>query len=292
MRIEALEVPMRNQPLSPEVLTPFKAPSPQAYDPMSPPVVLDKLRIGDRQIFVVRDDLLTGGTKQRACAPFLRELAEQGSEHFVYASPFSGFAQIALAFSCRQLGLACRLFCEADPRGGEDGKHEFTRLAESFGAEVLLFETLAQAEAAAQEEVRRQPKMIKLPLGFDCEEFRRHLKQQLRLRWAEVLEDIGGSPRQVWLPVGSGTLVKTFQKVLSPEIQIQAVNVHVLRADDQRILDVVNQSRVKVFSARMPFHERAQITPAVPSNAFYDAKLWEFILKFAQDGDLWWNVAR
>ncbi|OQW49146.1 MAG: hypothetical protein A4S09_03525 [Proteobacteria bacterium SG_bin7] len=119
-----------------------------------------------------------------------------------------------------------------------------------------------------------------------------HLRKQLKSKWLEVSGTIGKDPKQIWLPVGSGTLVKTFDQILNSKITIQAVNVHVLPADDKRITELVYKPRVKMISAPMPFHEMAKNLPGVPSNIFYDAKLWEFIEKFSEDGDVWWNVAR
>jgi hypothetical protein len=49
---------------------------------------------------------------------------------------------------------------------------------------------------------------------------------------------------------------------------------------------------VQYFSAEQEFSEMATNRPPVPSNIHYDAKLWSFVKSHAQDGDLWWNVAR
>ncbi|RYZ79617.1 MAG: hypothetical protein EOP06_26860, partial [Proteobacteria bacterium] len=68
--------------------------------------------------FVVRDDLLIGGTKQRAIIPFITELRQQGYDNFFYASPFCGFAQIALATAVQLLGVECTIYCEKAPTGG------------------------------------------------------------------------------------------------------------------------------------------------------------------------------
>lgn len=70
---------------------------------LSPRPVITKLD----GIRVVRDDLLPGGTKQRASAPFIQDMVNIGYSHFVYASPFAGFAQVALAYTCRMLNVRC-----------------------------------------------------------------------------------------------------------------------------------------------------------------------------------------
>jgi hypothetical protein len=59
--------------------------------------VLTPLQIDAGTVHVVRDDLLPGGTKQRAVHAYLRDAIAGGATSFVYASPPPGFAQVALA---------------------------------------------------------------------------------------------------------------------------------------------------------------------------------------------------
>ena len=56
-------------------------------------------------IKVVRDDLLDGGTKRRAFTIYVKSKPE--IDEFVYASPRQGYAQLSLAFACKDLGKKC-----------------------------------------------------------------------------------------------------------------------------------------------------------------------------------------
>jgi hypothetical protein len=103
-----------------------------------PDVVIDTLSVRGQKIYVARDDLLPGGTKQRACIPLLKSLSLQGYKEFIYASPFCGFAQIALAQACFELNLKCQIFCETAAGLPFPARHEFAQIAESFGAKVGL----------------------------------------------------------------------------------------------------------------------------------------------------------
>ena len=260
---------------------------------MSPRVKIDRISFGGKKFFAVRDDFLPGGTKQRACAPFLQEVVKKGQSEFYYASPFAGFAQVALAYTCQQLGLKCVLFCESDPTEKSFGqKHEFTRLAESYGAKISMYSSLAEAEKHATEKARQSHSSFKIPLGFKCAPFTDALEQALRIQWNQVISQIGSVPRRLWLPVGSGTLVSVFERIVSPTTKLMCVDVHVLPAKDLRIISLVKNAKINLFSAPESFKDLAVLPPEIPSNIHYDAKLWQFLVQFGQSEDLWWNVAR
>lgn len=260
----------------------------------SPDAVVERIETSIGAVHVVRDDLLTGGTKQRACAPFLRDLIERGYTSFYYASPFAGFAQVALAYVSGQTGLDCRIFSSMDPNAERacDRKHAFTRLAEDFGAEVTLAETLGEAERLALGASRLSAGAYKIPLGFDCLEFRTHLEIELRRQWSRIVTKLGAPPPRLWVPVGSGTLASVFRRIIGPETTLLCVDVRVLSRDDLRIASLAEDSSVVYRATPEKFHEVSRVATPVPSNSHYDAKLWRFIETEGRDGDLWWNVAR
>src|SRR5688500_15882484 len=114
------------------------------------PTQISRLKTNNGEVVVVRDDLLAGGTKQRACVPFLHDLKARGHRRFVYASPFAGFAQVALSLSCREIGLECRIYAEDDKTALlPQCPHPFTSLAAKAGAEIVLTKSLDQAERLA-----------------------------------------------------------------------------------------------------------------------------------------------
>ena len=255
------------------------------------PVEIDRISLdADRSIFVLRDDLLPAGTKQRAVVPFLRELLKKGIREVVYASPFAGFAQVALAYGCQEVGILCHLFCERDPSQPERRAHSFTELAESWGGRITLTENLAEAEIAARE-LSLSSDAHKIPLGFHCQEFQSHFYRAVSGVLSEARHIIGHLPTRTWLPVGSGTLTQAFRRA-APSMKLCCVDVHVLPPHDLRLQALRALPGTLHYSAALPFAEAAQHLPPVPSNLHYDAKLWAVVQAEAEDGDLWWNVAR
>ena len=261
----------------------------------SPAAVVQPLPLNRARgrVHVVRDDLLEGGTKQRAALPFLAGLQEEGFQEFVYASPFSGFAQIALAVSAQALGLRSHVFAVREPAvGSEPTPHEFSRKARAHGAQLTLAEDLAEASDRAAEYAAADGRRYLVPLGFDHPEFHRHLVAALREQWSHFGRKLPGPPRNVWVPLGSGTLGRAFRQVVPEEIGLDCVNVHVLPDTDARIVSLAALRNVRVHSAEERFAQPARLAAPVPSNRYYDAKLWRFVSDHAEDGDVWWNVAR
>lgn len=256
------------------------------------PLQLDRIHLSsERSIYVVRDDLLPAGTKQRAILPLLRDFQRQGHTHMIYASPFAGFAQVALAYGCHSVGLECTLYCEKDPHQPGTAAHAFTKLAQRWGAKAVITETLAEAEAKA-EELAEKSGGLKIPLGFHCREFQQHFQLAVAEALKNIKRELGFLPKRTWLPVGSGTLTNAFHKVAPDAMELCCVDVHVLHPKDLRLQALRLLPRVQYFSAEQEFSEMATTRPPVPSNVHYDAKLWSFVKNHAQDGDLWWNVAR
>lgn len=258
---------------------------------LSPSPVLTTLNLNSKKTFVVRDDLLPGGTKQRATAPFIQEMQNLGFDHFIYASPFAGFAQVALAYVCQMLHVKCTIIAERDQRFTRDQFHPFSIMARDFGAKLVMVSSLPEAEEFATTISLHQTRKLKIPLGFDCPEFRFHLKETISEAFGLIESEIG-KIKNLWMPVGSGTLVRTFLTALPAHINFKCVNVRVLGAKDPRVHFIKNHEQVTYFEAPMSFHTEASDYPTIPSNSFYDAKLWAFIKEHGQDGDVWWNVAR
>lgn len=252
---------------------------------LSPPVELSVLRTRHGHgIHVVRDDLLTGGTKERALWEYLRG---QNQSEFIYASPFSGYAQIALAYVSKHLGRRCIIIAETDPSTGEF--HPYTIRAKELGAEIFPSRNLGEAEEIARGIATARTGMVKIPLGFDVPEFRNSMARVLSREWERVESTVPTSVKRLWIPVGSGTLASSFLSFLPERIEVKALNVRVLARGDVRIQRL--EKTIDLRHAEMPFKEKARHLPEIPSNLYYDAKIWALLDEEGRPGDVWWNVA-
>ena len=163
-------------------------------------------------------------------------------------------------------------------------------MAKSYGAKVILCDSLAEANEKAQELGRSQRSLTIIPLGFDDPVFRGFLEQEIKAHWQYL--SFSYDIQELWLPVGSGTLLKVFNKVVGHRVKIYGVNVNVLPESDHRISNIINDSKVKYIRCVEKFHQPSQNLPPIPSNLYYDAKLYSHLEKQASHGAFWWNVAK
>ena len=164
-------------------------------------------------------------------------------------------------------------------------------MARTWGAQVTLCADLTEAEERALDYSGKQPSRHKIPLGFDCPEFRGYLAQAFTTEWEKLCRKLRRLPQALWVPVGSGTFATVCRGILSPETTLKCVNVHVLDEFDPRIRRLAAHPGVELVAAPERFSAASRLTPPVPSNRYYDAKLWQFLLSRAEDGDVWWNIA-
>lgn len=266
---------------------------------LSPDVQVEKLRYEQTAVWVAREDLLPGGTKQTACSTLVARLVEKGYDTFIYARPFCGFAQVALAYVCQVLGFGCTLVCERDreckPTKESSPSDRFPRLsklAESYGATLVMADDRTQAERIAIDLASRSQNACKIPLGLDCDIFRTAMTMALQLQWDIIIRKLAFIPSMLWLYIGSGTLTRCFSQVVDSRMtRIRCVDVHILFQEDVRLQPIIADPNIEIFSAHEKFHEPSMNMPPVPSNLFYDAKLWQFLKEQANEDHLWWNVA-
>jgi hypothetical protein len=217
--------------------------------------------VGD--ILVVRDDVLPGGTKSRALSKLLRP-----GKEYVYATPAYGYAQIALAITCRQIGAKATVFVAKRKE-----LHPRTMEAKIAGASIQQVPNgyMNVVKARAREYCETYGATL-LPFGLDFEDMRQALK--------EVALSIKISPSEVWTVAGSGTLSRSLQMAW-PNAKFRAI----------RIGAQCNVGKAVLFTAPEKFEESAKASPPFPSCDNYDAKAWQFIRKYAKPGALFWNVA-
>lgn len=234
------------------------------------PIVVSRCRLKDGRIIrVVRDDLLPAGTKQRA---LLEWMPKQKNKHFVFGSaPATGYAQVALAYVCRELGpeYSIKLFMAK-----RKVLHERTERALEYGADItfLDFGMLSNTEAHAKRYAAETGAFL-FPIGLEAPGVLETIAKQART--------IKPAPTEFWTVVGGGTLNRALQ-LAWPDAAANAIQVG----------HKANVGRATLWEAPERYDQKAQIMPPFPSVPEIDAKAWRFIREHASDGALFWNVGK
>lgn len=218
-------------------------------------------------LYVVRDDLLPGGTKTR----FLPDLYADVDE-LVYASPAEGGMQVAMAYTARELGKTATIFVAR-----RRDYHPRTEEAAAVGANVVgvdpgylvVVQARAFAYAAATDGARY------VGFGGDSEIAERRIAEAARVVWAER-----GPFPEVWCAGGSGTLTRGLQRGIPGAVH-RVVQVG---------REIERPGAAEVLSAGYRFEQTARTAPPFPSCPHYDAKAWEMAVELAEPGSLFWNV--
>lgn len=251
-------------------------------DPWPAPVV-ETIKINaDTNAIIVRDDLLSHGTKVRGLDYLVGHDPENKDvEEWVFGScPATGYAQISLPAVTKKYGKKTVLFmAKRDPSKW----HEYQRRGIAAGAIYnwvnmgMLTVTQARArEYAAADPVRRRV----LPLGLE--------HPTVMASFVKVARSLNVSPDIVVTVASSGTLNRSMQ-LAWPSAQVFAVSVGHTMSDRDKGCATVLRSPYKFDQPVKPID-----APPFPSAPTYDAKAWPFIKQIANEQPgrtiLFWNV--
>lgn len=217
-------------------------------------------------IFVVRDDLIPGGTKAR----YLVGLFSRYDE-VVYASPAYGGAQLALAYCARLTGKRATVFV------AKRGKpHARTLEAARAGARVFQVPHgyLSNVQAKARKYAEDKGAYL-LPFGADLPESLDAIASAA-LAVAEQCGPFG----EIWCAAGSGTLTRGLQR------GIQAGKFYAVQIGR----DVEKAGQAKVIKYPMPFEKELSAPAPFPSCPNYDRKAWQVCQQRSGGRVLFWNV--
>lgn len=197
----------------------------------------------------------------------LRVLPSMGAREFVYASPAYGYAQMALAYACRDLGLQATVFVAK-----RNTPHSRTLEAHRAGAKVVQvpYGYLSNVQAKARAYAAQVGAAL-VPFGLDDPRFIAALAEEARCTGLE--------PAEVWCAAGSGVLARGLQQGW-PAARVFAVRVG---ADPQL-------GRATRIDAPEKYEHPARMPPPFPSCPEYDAKVWQFASRRAAPGAVFWNV--
>jgi hypothetical protein len=240
------------------------------YDPNPEPVIIQH-----DGIYVVRDDLLDGGSKVRFADFMVRNIDKH---ELVYGGcPATGYAQISLPSLTNKYDKKTVLFMA---KRSMDNLTTYQKRGISLGAtynwvpDGMLTVTKCRARQYVEED----------PDNRELIEFGLYHHTVIDSIVKVCKENIHIEPTEIWSVGSSGTLTRGLQKAY-PNLDIHVVQVgHKMKPEEY--------GRAKLHVSPYKFYEGVKIEdkPPFPSVPNYDAKGWQFVKKYAKKGAMFWNV--
>jgi hypothetical protein len=241
--------------------------------------------IADHEGFkVVRDDLLTSGTKIRGLDYLVGHDPEFAhiKEWCYGACPYQGYAQVSLPRVCGEYGKEAHIFMA---KRSMDNLHPNQHTGRALGAKYHWVPNgmLSVTKARCREYVTNKPECrAELPIGLE--------HPTVLGSFIRVARNMDISPDHVWSVGSSGTLTRALQMAW-PEAEIHVVEVgH----------GMSERETGRAIHHKSPYKFNQQVkeidAPPFPSVPEYDAKCWRPMLDYYETHDrpdtiLFWNVA-
>lgn len=229
----------------------------------------------EKTFHLIQETHLFAGSKQRGIK-FFEQLKEHGYKEVVTCGTTHGYGQVAVALCCKQVGLLCTIFLpKTFPRTS------MTNLALELSANIKDMDNYPSIGKLTQQVINycSNDKFKKIiNLGLDHPDFIQAVADNIELNKGNI------NPKRIWLAVGSGTLLRAIHKVF-PNCHFCIVQVgrHIYP-------DILEGIKHTIYKCSQPFTEKTKVIPPYTSLHNYDAKVWQFVIKYGEDGDYIWNV--
>ena len=224
-----------------------------------------------KNITVLRDDLLVGGTKSR----FLHLLLDPKKKGYVYASPVYGGFQIALSSVATSMKKQAIIFTPERKK-----PHYNTLKAADQGAEIIEIRPghLRVINKRAKDFVASYPEYQYLKFGANYPDAIRLIAGTMQ----SITNDLGKEPSEVYCAVGSGTLVKG---ILAGTTKAKVTGVVVGKEF------AYEHERLRLIKYPKGFDYLSKYKAPFQSMPNYDLKALEVCLELKKSNDvLFWNV--
>lgn len=245
--------------------------------------------------YTVFDDApCIGGTKQRLLGRLLSVKTLDHCEEVVYAGPDGGLAQVALAYSALLYGRKGTVFLNTS---AHSVRSPLVQLAQALGANVQFTQkatgrTLVETQEEAAKYVAEtatasgNPRAL-MPFGLRSDPGTPNF-DLFRQALVECLVDCR-VPERLWIVAGSGFLMDVLHSIWQDTIFM------IVQVGKKIWPDQLEGKKHQFFIAPEGFGATAIHQP--PSCGYqtvpwYDAKLWQFVMKHGKSGDCIWNVGR
>lgn len=261
---------------------------------LNPPMIFQSVSHPNdtKKMFTVCNDgeNCIGGSKQRLLSSLLPSMSQK--EIVLVATPL-GLAQVALGATGLANNKTSTIFMVSPKPISLSEENSLTKLARTYSGLSIRYpdtESVPSLDAiwkqaeqyVAEDPINRYlaPVGLKGPVGsLTFTHFRTAL--------SEVLKSVVTPPKRLWLVSGTGFLCNVLHSIW-PETEFMIV------VTDMTVFipKEMENRKHQVFYSPLLFRELAPIQPPYESVPWYDAKVWEYVLKHGENGDFIWNVGK
>jgi len=215
------------------------------------------------------------GYKARSGEYFIQHIANQGVKEIVYVQPRRGFAGISLSWLCKKYNLNLTLVM---PSSKEISDHQ--ALCIELGAKPLFARIAAMPNAnSLAKKYAKATNSYYVPLGLNHPLV---IAGGVRCVYDYFKNRV--KPNTIWSVISTGVLTRTLQIAL-PDTKFRAVAV-------ARNIQQGELGRSDFYSYHKPFNSKSDLIPiGFNSEDSYDAKGWDYMVKYGRKGDWFFNVA-
>lgn len=253
-------------------------------DPNGLPLVEQVILGSGITINIVRDDIISAGSKARAADYLIGHAPEYANiTEWVYgSSPATGYAQVSLPWVCSRYRKKAVIFMA---ERSENKLTNYQMIGKAYGAEYMWVPNgmLNVTEKRARDYVAVNPKnRALLPIGLD-----HPYAIACLIKTARNIQIV---PDVVWCVYSSGTLCRALQAAW-PNAEVHAVHAGGHSGN-------VGRAIVHKTNYRFDQEVHPNLRPYFPCSPTYDAKAWAVMNKYYYPNHphtgknvLFWNVA-
>jgi hypothetical protein len=243
-------------------------------------------------IYILRDDLLPGGTKSILIDSLL--INHHDVNELVYASPCYGGFQIALSIFCKNNNKKAPIFCAK-----RTIRHPNTEICAQNGANVVEvpYGYLSVVEKHAREYMKarraKEPLVpLKIAFGVNSPESINIIASRAKRVIEIFYKTYGTHPDEIWCAVGSGTLISGIIQAVN-EIQGSEGIARPLKIYGVQVgkeFKGSNSHNVTILVYPKPFECESKLKINFPSMPNYDLKAFELCLEHNKNKSKYVNI--
>ena len=269
-------------------------------------IVIEKYK-NQTGIYVLRDDLLPGGTKSILIDSLL--INHHDVNEFVYASPCYGGFQIALSIFCKNNNKKATIFCaerkirhpntEICIQNGAnviEVPYGYLSVVEKHAREYVSIKSMCQATNDAEGGVLGELPLVPLKIAFGANSpesiniIASRAKRVIEL----FIRTYGKPPDDIWCAVGSGTLISGITQAVNEmqrEPSFQALcPLKIYGVQVGKEFKGSNSPNVTIIVYPKPFEYASKLKIDFPSMQNYDLKAFELCLEYNKNKSIASNI--